>query len=435
MSKYRRSSPIYRGVTTSPTPAIPTTKEVTIPTLTTIVAQPPRPSPTSSVPRNPAHSPLGRYLLHPGQETSELLHHVLRVLDGVGHVVLPIVVGLAAAFAAWKVVQLLGRYRPTARGHLVEVRLPATVDPKRAPVFWRNIHSVLAGRRRLRTPPAYIAFEIDSSSNETSLCFFVSPDVSPTSVARAVSSARPGGQCEHHQAKSTSLAGRFVLCGELRLAGPAWRSLWADQTADPLRSVLGAMEVRHDGERAVVQVLARPASSHQRHALARATRALHAGKPTALVPRLLAAWRTTAPQPRSDPIRSAEVRRAVDKVSDLPVFDVVVRYGVSVEAADRAGRRRLRSRARELIAAFGVYSGDNHFVSRRRFGCRRHLERRAFGRGQLLGLSELAALAHLPHDEATPGLSYAGAAAVAPPSGVVVVPWRQGVEEEDDDRL
>lgn len=313
--------------------------------------------------------------------------------------------------------------------------MPATVDPKRAPVFWRNIHSVLAGRPRLRTPPAYIAFEIDSSSNETSLRFFASPDVSPTSVARAVASAWPGAQCEHHRATSTSIAGRFILCGELRVAGPAWRSLWADQTADPLRSVLGAMEVHHDGERAVVQVLARPASSYQRHALARATRALHAGKPTALVPRLLAAWRTAAAQPRPDPIRSAEVRRAVDKVSDLPVFDVVVRYAVSTEVADRASQRRLRARAREVTSAFGVYSGDNHFVSRRRFGCRRHFERRAFGRGQLLGLSELAALAHLPSDEATPGLSYAGAAAVAPPPGVVVGPCRQGVQEDDDDWL
>jgi hypothetical protein len=125
----------------------------------------------------------------------------------------------------------------------------------------------------------------------------------------------------------------------------------------------------------------------------------------------------------------------VNKVSDLPVFDVVVRYGVSAEVADRASRRRLRARARELTAAFGVYSGKNHFVHRRRLGCHRHLERRVFGHGQLLGLSELAALAHLPHDEATPGLSYVGAVAVAPPSGVVVGPWRQGGEEEDDDWL
>jgi hypothetical protein len=418
-----------------PTPAKSTTKEPTIPNPTTIIAQSPPPSPASTIPPSPANSPLGRYLLHPGQETSELLHHVLRVLDQVGHVVVPGVVVIAALLVGWKTVQLLSRFRRSSSGHLVEVGLPATVDPKRAPVFWRNVHSVLAGRGRLRTPPAYVAFEIDSSSMGTSLRFFVSPEVSPMSIARAISSAWPGAQCEHHRATSTSLAGRYVACGELRLAGPAWRSLWADQTADPLRSVLGAMEVHHDGERAIVQVLARPASSHQRHALVRGARALYAGKPTALVPRLLAAWRTVEPQPRPDPIRSAEVHRAMDKVSDLPVFDVIVRYGVSADVADRASRRRLRARARELTAAFGVYSGDNHFVHRRRLGCRRHLERRAFGRGQLLGLSELAALAHLPHDEAAPGLSYAGAAAVAPPSGVSVGPSRQGVGEDDDDWL
>lgn len=165
MSKYRRSGPIYRGMTKSPTPAIPTTKEVTIPTPTTIIAQSPPPSPTSSVPPNPANSPLGRYLLHPDQENSELVHHVLHVLDRIGHGVLPGSVVIAVFIVGWKVVQLLGRFRPSASGHLVEVRLPATVDPKQAPVFWRNIHSVLAGRRRLRTPPAYIAFEINSSSN------------------------------------------------------------------------------------------------------------------------------------------------------------------------------------------------------------------------------------------------------------------------------
>ena len=122
----------------------------TIPTHAMIIAQAPPPSPTSSVPSNPANSPLGRYLVHPGQETSELVHHVLRVFDHVGHLALPGVVVIVVFIVGWKVVQLLGRFCPSAGGHLVEVRLPATVDPKRAPVFWRNIHSVLAGRRRLR---------------------------------------------------------------------------------------------------------------------------------------------------------------------------------------------------------------------------------------------------------------------------------------------
>jgi hypothetical protein len=57
------------------------------------------------------------------------------------------------------------------------------------------------------------------------------------------------------------------------------------------------------------------------------------------------------------------------------------------------------------------------------------------GRGQVLGLSEVAALAHLPHDEMVPGLAYASAAAVAPPPGVVSGNWQRAIEEDDDDWL
>jgi hypothetical protein len=408
-------------------------KEVTIPT-PTIIAQPPPPSTVLVPPSTPnsANSPLGRYLLHPGQETSEFVHHVLRLLDHVGHVALPVVVGIAVVLAAWKVLQVLSRLRSPVGGHLVEVRLPATVDPKQAPIFWRNVHSALAGRRRLGSPPPYVGFEIDGSAASTSLRFFVATGAPAMSVARAVGSAWPGAQCLECVAASRTLPGRLVLCGELRLAGSAWRSLWTEHVSDPLRSVLGALEVGNDAH-AVVQVLARPASSHQTRTIARAIRSLHAGKPMALVPRLIAAWRTTTPaRPRPDPLRSAEIRRAVEKVSDLPAFEVVVRYGVSTSASDRASRRHLRTRARELTAAFGVYARDNHFVTRRRLACRRRLDRRVFGRGQVLGLSELAALAHLPYDEAIPGLDYAGAAAVAPPPGVASGPWRQRFEEDDD---
>jgi hypothetical protein len=407
-------------------------KEIAIPTLTTIIAQPPPVPTVPPPPPNPANSPLGRYLVHPGQETSEFLHHVLRVLDHAGYVVLPFVVGIAVVLVGWKLLQVLSRLRSPVGGHVVEVRLPATVDPKRAEVFWRNVHSVLAGRRRLGSPSPHVGFEIDSSTAGTSLRFSVAPGVPAMSVAGAVGSAWPGTQCVDREVTSRMLTGRVVLCGELRLAGSAWRSLWTDHVSDPLRSVLGALDVGHDAH-AVVQVLARPASSHQTRTIARAIRSLHAGQPMALVPRLIAAWRTTTTaRPRPDPLRSAEIRRAVDKVSDLPAFEVVVRFGLSTDADDRPSRKHLRARARELTAAFGVYAGDNQLVSRRPLGCRRRLERRVFGRGQILGLSELVTLAHLPYDEAIPGLDYAGAAAVAPPPGVASGSWRQRFEEDDD---
>ncbi len=63
---------------------------------------------------------------------------------------------------------------------------------------------------------------------------------------------------------------------------------------------------------------------------------------------------------------------------------------------------------------------------------RQRLDRRVFRHGQVLGLFELTAVAHLPYDEAIPGLDYAGAAAVAPPPGVASGPWHQHFEEDGD---
>jgi hypothetical protein len=398
----------------------------------TPLTQPSPPSP------NPANSPLGHYLLHPGQATSHFLHHVLGLLDHVGHLVLPIVISIACVLVAWKMAQVAWRLRPSTGGHLVEMRLPATVDPKGAAVFWRNLHSVLASRRRLGSPPPHVGFEIEGSLAGTSLRYFLPTGVSASSLTRALASAWPGAQCQRCEPSRHPARGRFVRCGELRMAGPAWRSLWADHAADPLRGVLGAIEVEHEGVHTLVQVLARPASARQTRRLGGAIRSLHSGKPTALLPRLIAAWRTAPPAPpRPDPLRSAEVRRAVDKVTDLPTFEVVIRYSVASESSDRWSRRHVRARAGELAAAFGTYAGDNHLVVRRQLGCRRHLERRVFGRGQIVGLSELCALAHLPYDEGVPGLAYASATAVAPPVGVLdaIRQARQASQEHDDEGL
>lgn len=425
-----RAAPI-RTANPSEGTANPSEGGTTMPTPTTLTQLP---SPSSTVP-NPANSPLGHYLLHPGQETSHFFHHVLAVLNQVGHVVLPIVIGLAILAISVKLIQTIAQRRAPSGGRLVEIKLPATVDPKGASVFWRNLHSVLAGWRRLGSPPPHIGFEIEGSTAGTSLRYFVPPGVPASSVTRALASAWPGAQCQHREASAGLLHGRFVRCGELRLTGPAWRSMWTDHAADPLRGVLGAIEMEHEGTCALVQVLARPASARPMRRLVGAVRSLHSGKPTALVPRLIAAWRTTPPAPpRPDPLRSAEVRRAVDKVTDLPAFEVVVRYGVATDTGNRWSRRNVRARAGEVAAAFGVYADDSHFVVRHRLGCRRHLDGRVFGRGQVVGLSELCALAHLPYDEGVPGLAYASATAVAPPIGILdaIRQARMASQEHDD---
>jgi hypothetical protein len=53
----------------------------------------------------------------------------------------------------------------------------------------------------------------------------------------------------------------------------------------------------------------------------------------------------------------------------------------------------------------------------------------------VLGLSEVAALAHLPSDRQTPGLAHASAAAVAPPPGVSAAlrdSHDRGWDDDDD---
>ena len=390
------------------------------------------PAPTPSVP----NGPLAHFLAHPDAWWADLGHHLARIGEAVLPTAVAVLAGLTALVAAWALFRTVARLRPPAAGQLVEVSLPASVEPKGALAFWRNLHPVLAGRRRLLHPPRHVAFEIEASDDGICLRLWTPVGVAAPAVSRAVGSAWPGAQCRVRDASGPLLPGPLVSCGELRLAGPAWLALGTDHGVDPLRAVLGALYVDAAGEHAVVQVLARPASNRRAAVIGRAARSLPTGRPIALVPSLLAAWRTPPSAPmRPDPLRSADARHALDKATDLPAFEVTVRLGVSGHGSGHAARRRLRARVHELTAAFGVYAGRNHFVPDRRHGCGRHLDRRAMGRGQVLGLSELAALAHLPHDEMVPGLAYAAATAVAPPPGVVSGPWQRAVGEEDDDWL
>ena len=390
------------------------------------------PAPTPSVP----NGPLAHFLAHPDAWWADLGHHLARIGEAVLPTAVAVLAGLTALVAAWALFRTVARLRPPAAGQLVEVSLPASVEPKGALAFWRNLHPVLAGRRRLLHPPRHVAFEIEASDDGICLRLWTPVGVAAPAVSRAVGSAWPGAQCRVRDASGPLLPGPLVSCRELRLGGPAWLPLGTDHGVDPLRAVLGALYVDAVGEHAVVQVLARPARHRRAAVIGRAARSLPAGRPIAAIPRLLAAWRTTPPAPmRPDPMRSADARHALDKATDLPAFEVVVRLGVSGHDHGHAARRRLRARVHELTAAFGVYVGRNHFVPHRRHGCRRHLDGRAMGRGQVLGLSELAALAHLPHDEMVPGLAYAAAAAVAPPPGVVSGAWPRAVGEDDDDWL
>ncbi len=354
--------------------------------------------------------------------------------DQVLPIAVPVVIAVLALVAAWAMVRVLGRLRPPSGGQLVEVAMPAVVEAKGALAFWRNLHPVLAAKRHLLRPAGHVAFEVEGSGDGTGLRLWVSADISAHAVARAVSSAWPGAQCQVRDAHRPKLPGPLVVCGELRLSAAAWLPLGTDHAVDPLRTVIGALGSWKGDEQGLVQVLVRPAAARSTRMLVRAARSLQTGRPTALVPRLLAAWRSTPARPAvPDPMRTADVRHAVHKASDLPVFEVAFRYGLSCAQSGRGARRHLRARSHELTAAFGVYAGRNHLVAQHRSGARWRLEGRVFSRGQVLGLSEVAAIAHLPYDEMIPGLAHASATAVAPPAGVLAASGRQDSSGWEDD--
>jgi hypothetical protein len=328
------------------------------------------------------HGPLAHFLAHPDAWWKDIGHHLALFANQVLPIAVPVVIAVLALVTTWAAVRVLGRLRPPTGGQLVEVAMPAVVEAKGAFAFWRNLHPVLAAKRHLLRPVGHVAFEMEGSGDGIGLRLWVSAGISANAVARAVSSAWPGAQCDVRDAHRPNLAGPLTSCGELRLAATAWLPLGTDHVVDSLRTVISALSSWDGDEQGLVQVLVRPAAARSTRMLVRAARSLQTGRPTALVPRMLAAWRSAPARPViPDPMRAADVRHAVHKASDLPAFEVAIRYGLSCAQFGRGARRHLRARAHELTAAFGVYAGRNHLVAQHRSGARRRLERRVFGRG------------------------------------------------------
>ncbi len=130
----------------------------------------------------------------------------------------------------------------------------------------------------------------------------------------------------------------------------------------------------------------------------------------------------------SDPQTSLEYaaqNRAIVGKQRGSQFETVIRYAVATllpadadEGEVRRAREVARGRAHALAASFASYTEHNHYTRHRV----RHpgvvVDSRRLGRGDLLSVPELAAIAHLPTDEAIPGIQRAGARAIAPPPGI-----------------
>jgi hypothetical protein len=421
------------------------------------------------------------------EQTPEWLPRVLERLDqSPGSVVadLPqfflhhgptLAVGLAAAASA----VLWGRQRLAAwrlgilwhDARLIRVVPPPEVEAPGAVAFWANLVGLLrpAWRRALTGQP-HVAFEYVWDSAGARLQMWVPGVIPPGLIERAVEAAWPGTHATATPADPTSAAPipdvPTTTGGTLRLAQTEILPLAVEHDTDPLRALFAAASGLQPHQHAVVQILARPVTGRRRQQARHSVRQLRLGKSTNISTRLLDTLtpgpgrllgpgasgrpnRAGSTRTASDPERTAQVRAAVAKTAG-PSWEVLIRYALADATPDQpdqpglspatgrsqVARRQelaarnqrvnvLRGRAHAVASSFALYSGMN-FLTRRKL--RRPglaVATRALPRGDLYGVAELAAVAHLPVDPATPGLARAGARAVPPPPDVPTSPSPQ----------
>jgi len=386
-----------------------------------------------------AASPLQEYLRDPTGAISSLVDHATSWAAAWAPIVVPVltltVVLLVWARWWWR----RGCRQTLARNaRLVTVLPPPIVDPAGAEALWANLLGLLrpAWRRVLAGQP-HVVWEYAFDREAIRIRLWVPGTVPPGLVERAVEAAWPGARTR--TTAVTPFPKEVVAVGgELRLARSEALPVRSEFPADPVRALLGAPVGLGPYEQAVVQVLARPVTGRRVKRARRAARRVRHGRPARLMSSLLdlltpgyhhSPARTSAvftdPQTRLEV--SAEDRAIVVKQRSAP-YETRVRYLVTTALSDDASDKeraevgaRLRGRAHAVASAFSAFTEHNYF---RRTRLRRPLipvgERR-LGKGDLLSVRELATVAHLPWDDAVPGLQRAGARAVPPPPGVATV--------------
>jgi hypothetical protein len=351
------------------------------------------------------------------------------------HLLLTHLAALAGSATPCVVLALTGRqivrrwrhHRLTSGAQMVHIQAPPQVSEASAAVLWANLIGLLRPRfKRSLLGQPHLAFEYLWDGPRLHARLWV-PGVIPAAlVARAVEAAWPAARTTITTPTPSINAQAVTTGGVLRLAHPDHYPIATDHTDDPIRPLLGAATGIGENQCAIVQILARPITGRR---LARAHRtAAHLRGATNPTPAgrlldLLTPGPTRTP-PRAGtaaahPERAGEIRAILDKAA-APRFAVTIRYAAATTYThdQAASRAWVRGRAHALAAAFAVFSGRNHFTRHRLRHPARALADHRMGRGDLLAIPELAAIAHLPYDPAVPGLTRAGANSVPPPPSV-----------------
>ncbi len=343
-----------------------------------------------------------------------IAHHALSVVEHFA----PVVVTATLALGLTALVLGRARGRRLVRGaRVVTIGVPPEVDAGGgALLLWSALHDLIRPHfSRLIGGQPHLAWEVVASEAGTTFRVWVPEAIPPGLIERAVSSAWPGASTTTEPASAHDATDGALVASELTLSGPDWFSLNAAMKPDPLPLILGQLSGLRGKQSALVQVLARPATTRERRRLRMAARRLRAGISPHRLVRLADFFITyRAPKPPThDPTISPDVREVMNK-STQPLYRCLVRVAVNAGSPAEA-----RGRIHGILGGFASYEGR---VGLRRRGCRRATtklsDRRLGRRAFLASTGELAALAHLPGEEAIPGVVMAGAREVAPPPGL-----------------
>jgi hypothetical protein len=312
------------------------------------------------------------------------------------------------------------RRRMSSGGRLIRLLAPPQVDPAGAVTLWTNLIALLRpGYKRSLFGQPHLTFELTADSHGLEFRIWVPGMVPPGMVERAAEAAWPGARTTTHPASPPIHHTATATGGRLRLARNPAYPLATDHPADPLRPLLGALAGIADNQRAVIQLAARPVTGRRLTRLRTTTRRrstqphTNTGRGSSTVP---------------DPFRAGELAAMTAKAISGG-YAAELRYTIATltpPPGDRTLARReaavRRGQAHAIASAFAAYSGLNHLTRTPLRQPLRALAARRLGRGQLLSITEIAALAHLPLDDTVPGLARAGARAVAAPPAIPTLP-------------
>ncbi|MFD2420378.1 type IV secretory system conjugative DNA transfer family protein [Amycolatopsis pigmentata] len=391
---------------------------------------------------------LGEYLRDPGGALLALLGALRDVAVVWGPIAAPLLVVGVTGFVfgrRWWVRRCHARLVDDARQ--VTVLAPPVVDPAGGAALWSNLVGLLrpAWRRWLTGQP-HVACEYVFSEAGVAIRLWVPGVIPPGLVERAIEAAWPGAHTRVSSPAEPPLPRpgegqrRLVIGGELRLARHEALPIRSDFDADPLRALIGAPVGLGRDEYACVQILARPVTGRRVARARHAARRVHTGGSTRIAGRLLdlvtpgmktgrsVRGRTTSGAVHSDPqisLAYAAQNRAIVAKQRGSQYETVIRYAVATllptsadETQVRVARQVARGRAHAVAASFASYTEHNHYTRHRLRHPGAVLTERRLGKGDLLSVAELAAIAHLPTDDAIPGVQRAGARAIAPPPGI-----------------